>query len=240
LSGKMQRPNDGRVADNGTFVLNDWMFGEGLKGTFYAIDRQGNVVTRKLFQANLFNNGISSDGRFAVCQTCNSDNADSGILCFFDLLAGAILWAKPPESGWADSYEFDVEKELLYLVYMDVGKFVYNFSGEFLDSERWQTERIKRANGFELSAIARERFQSLDKVVNTETGEEILTLLEQALQRGLDNYPNEQAMVYRTMGEVFEALGEKLKAIEHYERALRLNPKVGIKRRLDTLRKGSA
>ena len=144
LRGRMQRPNDGHVADNGTFVMNDWMFGEGMKGTFYAIDCQGNVVTRKLFQANLYNNGISPDGRLALCQTCNSDNTDSGILSLFNLSGGKILWQKQPESGWANSYEFDLEKGLIYLVYMNLGKFAYNLMGEFLDEERWQTERIRK------------------------------------------------------------------------------------------------
>jgi len=27
----MARPNDGKVADNGTFIFNDWGFGDGLK-----------------------------------------------------------------------------------------------------------------------------------------------------------------------------------------------------------------
>jgi hypothetical protein len=240
LNGKMQRPNDGHVADNGTFVINDWMFGEGTKGTFYAVDRQGSVLMRKLFRANLHNNGISPDGRFALCQTCKSDNTDSSMLSLFDLLDGEILWQKQPESGWADAYEFNLEKGFIYLVYRNLGKFAYNLLGEFLDEERWQTERIKGANGFELSAIARERFQSLDKDVDPNTCSEILSLLEGALQRGLDDYPNEQAKVYRTMGEVFEVLGERSKAAEHYERALRLNPKVGVRRKLDALKKGNA
>jgi hypothetical protein len=37
LDGKAERPNDGRVADNGTFIFNDWMFGSGLKSTFFAL-----------------------------------------------------------------------------------------------------------------------------------------------------------------------------------------------------------
>src|SRR2546423_1242340 len=37
----MQRPNDGKVADSGVFILDDWGFGEGLKGTLRAFDREG-------------------------------------------------------------------------------------------------------------------------------------------------------------------------------------------------------
>ena len=35
IEGRIQRPNDGKVADNGAFILNDWMFGDALQSTFY-------------------------------------------------------------------------------------------------------------------------------------------------------------------------------------------------------------
>jgi hypothetical protein len=31
-TGSLERPQEGSVADNGTVILHDWMFGEGLKG----------------------------------------------------------------------------------------------------------------------------------------------------------------------------------------------------------------
>jgi hypothetical protein len=36
--GRMARPNDGKVADNGTFILNQWGSGDGLRGTFRAFN----------------------------------------------------------------------------------------------------------------------------------------------------------------------------------------------------------
>ena len=127
LRGEIQGPSDGHVADNGNLVLNCIALSKNLGGTFYAIDRQGNVLVKKCFQANLFNNGISSDGMFAVCQTCNSDNEDGDKLSFFDLCTRKMLWTKPPESDWADSYEFDVNNGFLYLVYKDRSRYAYNF-----------------------------------------------------------------------------------------------------------------
>lgn len=135
LQGTMQRPNDGQVADNGTFVLNDWMFGDELQGTFYAIDKQGNTLVIKFFEANLLSNGVSPSGGFAVCQNAHSDSDDSGMLSFFDLRTGSLLWSKEPERGWPDSFEFDVEKNILYLCYENSGRLAYRFSGELLDKE---------------------------------------------------------------------------------------------------------
>ena len=88
--GKAERPNDGKVADNGTFILNDWLFGEGLRGSFLAFDRRGQSILRHNFSANLFNNDISHTGSYAVCQLCNSNTDESGMLAFFDLRNGTL------------------------------------------------------------------------------------------------------------------------------------------------------
>lgn len=36
VDARMQRPQDGKVADDGTFILNDWGDSDALSGTFYA------------------------------------------------------------------------------------------------------------------------------------------------------------------------------------------------------------
>jgi len=236
LSGKLQRPNDGKVADNGNFIFNDWMFQIHEKGTFYAIDRNGETLIRKRFRANLFRNELSLDGRFAVCQTANSDNDDGARLTFFDLKARDILWHCHPPDWGTDSYEFDADKEILYLKYRDGSIFRYSFGGEFLDAERWEDERLKRINGFELHFMARQKINSLEDIFDSRIVNEIFLLLETALQRGLDPYLNEQAAIHRTMGEMFEKLRQMNKAIEHYEKALDLNPRIGLKRKLQAIK----
>lgn len=240
VRGTMRRPNDGRVADNGTFILSDWMSREALNGTFQAMDHQGKVLVQRRFRANLLNNGISSDGRFAVCQTCHSDNEDGGMLWCFDLLAGKLLWKRSPESNWASWYAFDVHKSLLYLAYHQLGQYAYSLStGVFLDAERWQANRVQHAGGRELVFIARDRLTACGSRIDEKAGQEILALLDRAFQRGLNQHPQEHAMAYRTMGEVFEAWGNHAKAVANYETALHLNPKVGARRKLNALKKHS-
>jgi len=80
--GKLERPNDGKVSNQGIFILNDWMFGEGLKGTFYAFDAKNKRLIRHKCDANLYNNGLSNDGQYAVCQTAYSDGEDGNMLFF--------------------------------------------------------------------------------------------------------------------------------------------------------------
>lgn len=237
FEGKLERPNDGKVSDNGTFILNDWMFGEALHGTFYAFDRSGVPLINHLFNANLLNSAISNDGKYAVCQCANSETEDGGVLAFFDIEARKLLWKSQPVTGWADTYSFDVEKSCLYLEYKGKGRFRYGFDGEFIDKTRWEAERVKFLSAFELSRMAKKLFKDSREDLSTQKADEILHLLSGAIQKGLDEYPNEKAIVYRTTGEVMEAIGNIDDAIVQYEMALSLNPKVGIKKRLDNLKK---
>ncbi len=137
LHGRLERPNDGKVSNRGCFVLADWMFRGELGGTFYAFAPSGETLVKKEFSANLFNTGISDDGCFAVCQTCNSDSGDGGILCLFDLERRVLLTNFEPETGWADQYQFDVKNEVLHLIYNDGQIYRYSFSGSFLDADRY-------------------------------------------------------------------------------------------------------
>lgn len=238
--GKAERPNDGKVADNGIFILNDWMFGDGLKGRFLAFDANGNDILRHRFSANLYNNGIASNGEFAVCQLCNSDTEDGSVLAFFDLRNGKLLWKRAPETGWANEYKFDVERRLLTLCYRETGEFTYSFEGLLLDRERWQQVSFEHASGFELHIRAKEKLARAKQLGDKSDLPNILALLQAALQRGLDQYPIEQASIYRTMGEIHEMLSETTVALALYERALRLNPKVGLKRKVAAMKSGHA
>ena len=237
INGKLQRPHHGKVANNGTFVINDWMFGESLQGTFYAFDKHGVQLINHRFGANLLNNGISDDGKYAICQCLNSDTDDADILAFFNLDSGKLIWKQSLETGWADSYSFDCQNNYFYAEYRKKGKYRYSFDGKFLDQEKWESDRIKYASAFELSRIAKDYYNKQSDNINNEDANKIFSLLNQALKYGFDNYPTEEANVYRTIGEVNESLGKIEEAIKNYEVALQINPKVGIKRRLNSLKK---
>ena len=58
-SGKLERPNDGKVARNGTFILTDWCFGNALKSRVYGFSSDGDQILKHEFRANAINTGIS-------------------------------------------------------------------------------------------------------------------------------------------------------------------------------------
>lgn len=233
--GHVQRPNSGRIADNGTFLINDWMFGEKLRGTFYAFDARGELLIKKLFSANLHDNGISPGGQYGVCQCANSVTRDSSALAFFDLEKGTLLWQQQPKTGWATSYIFDDHRQTLTLCYRDGAAFRYSYSGAFLDGDVWERQKLQSATPVELSSMARSKLKARAGTLGQPEASELLELLNQALAKGLDVYPNEKANVYRAIGEIFEIMGATEKAILNYREALELNPKIGLKRRLTNL-----
>lgn len=235
LQGKLERPNDGKVSNQGIFILNDWMFGEGLKGTFYAFDVKGKQLIRHKCEANLYNNGLSNDGQYAVCQTAHSGREDGNKLFFFSLQEKRLVWKCEPETGWAKDYRFDTAQQTLYLLYDEGRSYRYSFDGNFLDAERWGKERINFVSGYELLTIAEAKRQQLESAnADLSLYDEVIGLLKRALDKGVSE--NTQARIHRNIGEIYYKRGENSEAVKHFETAMSLNPKVGVKKLLEKLK----
>jgi tetratricopeptide (TPR) repeat protein len=236
VHSQAERPNDGKVSDNGTFIFNDYMLGPGLKGTFFAYDKSGKCIVSHAFTANLLSNALSEDGQFAACQLANSDTDDAGALAFFDLARGALKWKIVPETGWTPNYKFSVIERKLTLLQPDGVGFDFDFDGNFLDQEKLDKLSFDSASGFTLHERAKRLLQFAIDSDDKAKLQEVYELLKIALTRNIDKYPNEQASIHRAMGEILEAMKDAVGALNHYELALSLNPKVGLKRRVATLK----
>jgi tetratricopeptide (TPR) repeat protein len=212
------------------------MFGKKPQGTFYAFSPKGEQCIAHRFGANLHSNGISPDGLFAVCQLCNSETSDSGVLAFFDISKRCVLWKIEPITGWADSYGFEAEKGILFLNYINLGSFQYSFRGEFIDSLRWERARIEKADGYTIASMARDKLEALRAHPSDEQARVILDILDVALTR-TEQYPSEMAFAHRVRGELYEITGDYKSAISSYRKALELDPRIGVKRRLTALEK---
>jgi tetratricopeptide (TPR) repeat protein len=228
-------------------------FGGGPQGTFYVFDTLGKVLISHKYKANLGINGISSDGRYAVSQAYYADNEDGDKLSFFDLSKRILVWKSEPVPGPPEGFRFDTESSILYLLYKNNQEYRYDFEGIFLDADNYQKYRIESAleakkaklltikgdiessNGYELMDLAG---SILDELLsgnpNPSAYDEPMLLLNKALERGVSEY--NQALVNRQLGELHLKRGERDKAISHFERALVLNPKIGLKKQLAKLK----
>ena len=231
--GKLERPNDGKVSDSGRFVLSDWCFGDALRSTFYVFDNQGRILISHQFRANALHSEISTDGCFAIFMTARSDNSDSNKLWLFDIESAEVLLSKWPESGIPDRYDFDSSEALLWLVYDGKGRYAFSMSdGTFLDQDRWETERIDWAHPFELSRIGQERLKAAGTDIDLKTGAEIAFILKKAIASGINENAFEHARTLKTLGDLWERLGDHQEALKCFEEAQSINPKVGVKRRI--------
>ena len=229
-TGRLERPQEGCVADNGTVILHDWMFGEGLQGRFVAFAPDGSQLVSQQFAANLMSNSLSPDGNFAICQTANAPgSADSCRYMLFDLAAGREMARWEVETGWAEHYEWDCEDRRVYLCMKDSERVGYDFTGCMVEREAWQLRRIGAGD---LNVI-----QSI--LVATSADDhplrsEIIGGLGVAAR---DGEVWQQARAYRLLGELHEQADEIAKAVKAYDAALTIDPKVGVARRVEQLRK---
>lgn len=229
---KMARPQDGRVADNGTFVLNDAGDSQELSGTFHAFRSDGSEIVSRAYTANLLNNGLSHDGRLAVCQTANApESPDSSVLTVFDLVAGSAIATWTAESGWASAYEFPEGGALVRMIRHERPPLDYTLEGEFIDRRVWLKDEVARGTLYVIrKALAED--------------EEATGLSLDALRAGVtraiaDEDQRFVADAWRLMGEIEEATGDPAAALAAYDRALAANPKVGVAKKAAALRKAA-
>ncbi len=228
------------VSNNGNFIFfvaNDL---DKLKGTFYAMNKSGEVLIKKKYNALIDNIGLSPEGNFAVCSTNNSNSRkDSCTFSFFDLCDKTLLWQM--DGGGSDFYEINEAEKKIYLKYRRLtGKYAYDFSGSFLDEEKLAKDSLEHTlnntDGCYFVDKAKEEFSKLKSKVTIENAKNITELLDTAFKRGFHDSPYYTGWAYRIKGEIDEALNDEIEAIKNFEIAFNLYPKIGIKKRLKELK----
>jgi tetratricopeptide (TPR) repeat protein len=234
VSGRADRPQEGRIADNGIFIFNDWLDSAALSGRFMAFRANGEKVIDQLFNANLIGNGLSEDGRYAVCQTANAPGSpDSCIVASFDLEHGILLAKWQPECGTARGFEFDPSGGWVDLLTHDGDRETYNLAtAELRDREGWLAGRLARGDLRVIGDLVKEAAELKD---------DELSRIRAGLAAAQSSSDGRTcARAFRLEGELLEALGRYEGAMSAYEQALRIDPQVGVAKRLAKLRRAEA
>jgi hypothetical protein len=232
--GLAQRPQEGRIADNRTFIFNDWLHNGELCGRFMAFSAEGEQLIAKHFDANLFGNGLSADGRYAICQTASSPGSpDSNIVAAFDLLEKRELARWQPECGSAKDFEFDSAARTVDLLTNDGERETYDLvTGELQGREAWQTRRIARGDLRVIGAIVHDP---------ADIAPDLLDQIRQGLSAAQSPANGwSSARAHRLEGELMERLGKPGEALTAYEQALLIDPQVGVAKRATALRRAAA
>lgn len=236
----LYRPMDAAVADDGTFMVNDANFGNQLSGEVQAFNVKGRKLFARKYKANVYNLGISKCGRYAVVQTANSDNQDGHLLELFDVQQGSPMFSRTPATGWADQYSFVVDDhgglKHLTVVHKDIGRFSYSPEGEFLEARSYQKARLEKGAPEMRIHAAKEALKADPK--NQELARELVDALDIALGDLASERTDYRATGLRVKGEALELMGRSSDALAAYEAAVKLNPRIGVAKRLAALKKG--
>lgn len=233
--GKMQRPNNGSVADNGSFCLEDWHLGSSLSSTFNVFDCSGSPIVTKELTANIFGSGISKNGMLAYCSTANSKTEHGYKVFLFDLDTGEELFCVTPGTQGLETYIFDEEKKLLIADIKGVGKFRYDSAGNFVDANKLDKANLDSSDYSRIIRSAEKILEEED--LSDERATEVLNAVIRARLLGADSKPAWKPNALKVQGLAHEILGQARQAIVVYEEAITLSPKIGVKRRLDALKK---
>jgi len=236
LQGRLERPNSGSVADNGNFSIEDWHFGSELSGTFYVFSSVGQQLIEKKFDANLYNSAISDSGRYAICQTANSPAGEDGNrLTAFDVERSVQLFSIHPPTGWADRYRFVEDIPKIGVVIKKIGTFYYDMKGHFVDSEKFDAARLQ-CDRYDVVLMAAEEILKAPEL-NDQLAKAALEAATRARLLGADRDQGWKALALKMQGLAHEFLRNNEEAVAAFDEALRINPKIGAKRKADSLRK---
>lgn len=233
VRGEMPRPNGGRAADSGHFTLEDWHFGSALSGTFSVFDPNGQIVLAKDVTANIIKSEISSNGVFALFQTANSPTEDGRKLFLIDVSKKEIRYSIDPLAGWPERYSIDEDTAEVTAHLKDLGSFRYDNKGAFIDAAKLaQAKLMSPRYDFAIPA-AEALLKSPD--LTAEAARQVLDIVGRARERGANQVDAWRAKSLKLKGLAHEALGELREAISAFDEALALDPKIGVKRKRDSL-----
>ncbi|WP_227443691.1 tetratricopeptide repeat protein [Pseudomonas cannabina] len=233
IDARMPRPNNGAVADNGSFCLEDWHFGSTLSGTFHVFTSQGLPIITKVLTANILQSGISRNGLLAYCLTANSSTEDGRKLTLYELKKGVELFAVTPLRAF-ERIGFDEKLMQLVVKVSGGGEYRYGADGALVDEDAADVALLSSTNYTDVILTA----EAMLRVgCSTSELERILAAVTESRALGADDNLAWKPTALKVQGLAHEALGQAREAIGCYEEALSLNPKIGVKRKLDALMK---
>ena len=187
---------------------------------------------------------LSEDGRHLALNTDiapqeSTAPQDSNSIILVDIERSAVAWRNPVPVRNVASVSFDIATQHTLLQVEGINESLrFSRDGDFLDAEgaerarMWAMFHDKR--GYALLDLARSRIgnRSPDIIEQTEAVE-IEHLVLHAVRKEMSSY--QKAAAFRLLGEFAEARGDLQTAIAQYRAALGLNPKIGLKRKIQEL-----
>lgn len=232
---KIPRPFTVAISDKGDVLICDVGFGARLNSTMWVFGANGAIVVRQPIEANLLSCAVTPGGDYGFFNSAASDNENHSCKLFtYSIASGAAMFI-------VDFPITTLEKAAsgcgMVVITADGIPYQYSLQGKLLN--RVETDLLL----FE-KAIAAQWFPSAYFIVNRSMSAPELTpenraLLLNAYERlaASDAPPEYRAKCQREIGQEHLSRGEKELAVARFREALKLNPKIGLKRKLAELEK---
>ncbi|MBC3362451.1 tetratricopeptide repeat protein [Pseudomonas sp. SWRI154] len=169
----------------------------------------------------------------AYCLTANSPTENGRKLALYDLKEGVELFVVTPQRAF-EHIGFDEKSLQLVVKVSGGGEYRYGPDGALVDEDAADEAMLSSTNYTEVILTAEAMLQA---GCPTSELERILAGVIGSRALGADADPAWKPTALKVQGLAHEALGQAREAIGCYEEALRLNPKIGVKRKLDSLLK---
>lgn len=234
----LKRANNPHVSDEGFVLVENWKsWGGPLAGALLAFDATGKRLWERSFKANVYGSGMAADGRTVLVSTCNSDHEPhSSKTWLLDASTGEPVWVR---EGFGD-VRFEGSRLMVGLSgdQTSAGNRFFRLDDQGNEPPEYhvalaeQEARVNRGKPWWVFPKVQERLGEPDPPL----AELELTLAD--VEHG-DTLPSDgdRARIERWRGEIAERRGDAAETLRRWERALELDPKVGIKRRYDALAK---
>lgn len=228
---KLQRPNDCFVSNDGIVIACDWLNSDALTGKFLIFNSTGEELFSKKTMTNLGNCAISDNSQIALFETHNSNTSDGNRIFIVDITQKEVIhkFERPVSFN---SAIIDTEAKRVKL--KDYKGFTYE-----IDFEGNQTNAVEYENNILTKGSVYDRlWVYVDKPNEVKLKDpKYLEVLTKALTDNDASYSFGTDKIFRMIGDYHEANGNIEKTIEYWEKAFSFNPKVGVKRKLDALKK---
>ncbi len=223
----VSQPNDCHTSNNGVTICCDWTNSGQLAGKFLVFDVDGNQVYSKKVSANLGVSAISKDGDYAIFETHYSETSDSNKVFVLDIQQQKIIgkFDRPLAFTKAEVIE---DKKTISLINRNGIAYKVDFEGTQVNFEEYKSHLFKRG-----SLTERIYFFESNMPCQLEEVRLYIEVLNKALADQDAAYVFGEDKLYRKLGEQYEAIGEIDKVILYWEKALKLNSKVGVKRKFE-------
>lgn len=224
----IERPNDCKVSNDGIVICCDWLNWTELSGCFKVFNNSGEELISIFTKANLGSNCISEDSKLALVETHNSENEDGNKIFLFDILNRKLIAKIEHPTSFID-VKIDSQRQRIILVEKDNIEFEIDFNGNQTNYQEHYQKTIDNGNANDVISY----FYNKPREEKLADKNYLRALMESTIK---DNERTGLDFIYREIGEFYDFWGETDKTIEYWTKAVDLNPKVGIKRRLNKLK----